>query len=77
MQQQQQQAPLPAEEQQLSNELGKLIAQTLQDAHKLSTYDASAPAGNVRAMEQQLQQQLKRIRSLLADLQFAAEEQET
>lgn len=72
-----QQPPLGAEEQALSNELGQLIQHTLQEATKLAAFDVTAPAGNVRALEQQLQQHLKRIRSLLADLKFAAEEQET
>jgi hypothetical protein len=70
-------APLGAEEQRLSTELGQLIAHTLQQAHTLSSFDVTAPAATVRAMEKQLQQHLSRIRSLLADLQYAAEEQET
>lgn len=74
---QQQLPPLGAEEQHLSNQIAQLITQTLQVAGSLSSFEVTAPAENARLLEQQLLLLLKQIRSLLNDLKYAAEEQET
>lgn len=72
-----QQPPLGAAEQALSQRLGQLTQEVLHGADKLSQFDVTAPRSSAKLLEDQLQQQLRQLKFLLADLAHAANEQET
>ena len=71
-----QQPPLGAAEQHLCNQLSELTQQVLHGADSLSRVEATARS-TAKALEEQLAQQLRRLKSLLADLRHAVNEQET
>jgi hypothetical protein len=69
--------PLGADEQRISTQLSQLTALALQDIKSLADVDVSVPRHVVHSLESKVQDQLRKLRSVLLDLQYAAEEQET
>ncbi|WIA13039.1 hypothetical protein OEZ85_006647 [Tetradesmus obliquus] len=69
--------PLGADEQRISNAISQIMAAASQDIQQLSVLDVSTPHSAVQALEAKVQDQFRRLRSILQDLQYAAEEQET
>eukprot|EP00775_Hariotina_reticulata_P011283 gene11283-11433_t len=69
--------PLGAEEQRISTNLSQLTALALQDINTLADVDVAVPRHVVHGLESKVQEQLRKLRSVLLDLQYAAEEQET
>eukprot|EP00878_Enallax_costatus_P018748 GHUV01019754.1.p2 GENE.GHUV01019754.1~~GHUV01019754.1.p2 ORF type:complete len:189 (+),score=47.25 GHUV01019754.1:233-799(+) len=70
-------APLAAEEQALSNSISQLAASVYQDIQALGGLDVAVQATVVQGLTAKVQDQLRKYKSLLSDLQHAAEEQET
>lgn len=71
------QIPLPAHEQALSREITQLAVNVYQDIQSLAVLDAVVQSSVVQGLTARIQDQLRCYRSLLSDLQYAAEEQET
>jgi hypothetical protein len=69
--------PLGADEQRISNAISQIMAAASQDIQQLACLDVSTPHSAVQALEARVQDQFRRLRSMLQDLQYAAEEQET
>lgn len=69
--------PLAAEEQRLSNAIAQITAATFEDVRALAALDVRAGHSVLQGAEAKVQEQLRRLRSLLSSLQYAAEEQET
>ncbi len=72
----QQQPALGAIESELHRQLTSLTQEVLAGAQKLRSYDGTVPRSIAKPLEDQLQQQLRKLKSLLADLIHAANEQE-
>ena len=70
-------APLAVEEQALSNSITQLAASVYQDIQALGGLDVAVQTTVLQGITAKVQDQLRRYRSLLSDLQHAAEEQET
>lgn len=64
-------------EAELSSAVSQLTAAVFADVQALAALDPGAPRAAVQAMEMKLQDGMRQMRSLLAELQYAAEEQET
>ena len=72
-----QQPGLGPAELELHHQLSNLTQEVLAGAGKLRSYDGTVPRSSAKPLEDQLQQQLRRLKSMLADLTHAANEQET
>lgn len=72
-----QQAPLAAHEQAISREISQLAATIYQEIQSLAGLDVAVHSSVVQGLTAKVQEQLRCYRSLLSDLQYAAEEQET
>lgn len=70
-------APLATEEQALSNSISQLAANVYQATQALRALDVAVQSTVVQGLTAKVQEQLRHYRSLLSDLQHAAEEQET
>lgn len=71
------QPPLGADEQRLSQAIAQATAAALQDIDALSSADVGVARAVVSGLEAKVKEQLRRVRDLLGDLKHAAEEQET
>lgn len=72
-----QQPALCHAELELHNQLSHLTQEVLAGASKLRGYDGTVPRSSAKPLEDQLQQQLRRLKCMLADLTHAANEQDT
>ena len=68
-------APLPPEEQHLSNEAGRLLAQIHVELGQLEA--CGVPDSNSTALESGIKERFRVLKRVLDDLQVAAEEQDT
>jgi hypothetical protein len=68
-------APLPIEEQRLSNEAGRLLSQIHTELGQLEA--CGVPNGNSFALESSIKEHIRLLKRLLDELQVSAEEQDT
>ncbi len=64
-------------EAELSSAVAHLTAAVWADVQVLAALEPGAPRSAMQAMEMKLQDALRQLRSMLTELQYAAEEQET